>query len=253
MENEKYVYQRNIKVIENFYNSDYYRDLKEKSLIKAIINAIYIDPDNRDEHVYKDLSERLKLKHKDGKFELYNNVGIKLSADAVCGWKQLYDLRKGSKEWLHDYEEMRTCTAAYLVWPRHNKPTINTLRYSIFRDRVDYTLFDISKFFGCKKIFDGNKNQEQFEDNVKDNCKLNEAYLNKLGTYNWLMTFNGFEDFIEKMCLIRFVNSKYKVLNLEDHSVISEYNSFYSFNETYLKNLKNIIMNNNDSKNKSTF
>ena len=43
MENEKYVYQRNIRIIQNFYNSDYYRDLKEKRLIKKIINAIYRD------------------------------------------------------------------------------------------------------------------------------------------------------------------------------------------------------------------
>lgn len=242
MENKEYVYQRNIRIIQNFYNSDYCRDLKEKRLIKNIINAIYIDPDNGDEHLYKDLSEKLKLIHKDGKCELYNDVGIKLSADAVCGWKQLYKLRKENKKWLDDYKEMRRFTAAYLVWPRHNNPTINTLRYSVFKDRVDYTLFDISKFFDCKEKFDKNKNQEQFENSVNI-CKLRNAYLNKLGTYNWLMTFDGFEDFIDKMCLIRFVNSEYKVIDLEYNSVIYEYRNSYSFTETYLENLKNIIEN----------
>ena len=241
MENEKYVYQRNIRVIENFYNSDYYRDLQEKSLIKKIIDAIYIDPDIGDKHLYKDLAEKLKMTHEDGKCELYGYLGIKLSADAVCGWKQLYKLREGSEEWLQDYEEMRKYTAAYLVWPRHTNPTINTLRYSVFNDRVDYTLFDISKFFDYKKNFDKNKNQEQFEYNVNNNCKLKDVYLNKLETYNWLMSFDGFKDFIDKMCLNRFVNLEYKVLNIEDNSVISKDSGSYSFNEAYLKNLKNII------------
>lgn len=243
MENEKYVYQRNIRIIQNFYNSDYYRDLKEKSLIKKIINAIYRDPDIEDNQLYKDLAKKLKLTHKDGKCELYNYEGIRLSSDSVCGWKQLYKLREENEEWLKDYEEITAYTSAYLVWPRHKNPTINTLRYSIFDDRVDYTLFDISKFFDCKKQFGKNKNQEQFENSVNENCKLNKAYLSTLGTYNWLMAFDSFEDFIEKMCLKRFVNSEYKVLNLEDYSVISECRSS-KFNEKYLKNLKNIIKDN---------
>lgn len=253
MENEKYVYQRNIRIIQKFYNSDYCRELKEKNLIRAIINAIYIDPDNSDEHMYKDLSEKLKLIHKDGKCELYDNMGIKLSADAVCGWKQLYDLKEGNKEWLKDYEEMRRCTAAYLVWPQHKNPTINTLRYSVFKDRVDYTLFDISKFFDCKKKFDENKNQKQFEDNVKKTCKLHKAYLNSKGkTYDWLMTFDGFKDFINTMCLKRFVNSStYNVLDLgadNTEKYITDYSESYRFNDKYLKHIKRIIKHSNDSK-----
>lgn len=245
-------------MINDFYDSDYYSSLEvagKKGLIKAIIDAIYIDPDSYDINVYRNLSQKLKLIYNcnGDKCKLFNEEEIKLSADAVCGWKQLYVLRNGNVNWLDDYEKIRTSTAAYLVWPQHKIPTINTLRYSVFNDRVDYTLFDISKFFDCKKEFVEKENKEQFEDNVKKTCKLHRAYLNPNGkTYDWLMTFDGFEHFIEKMSLTRFVNLKCKVLNLEDHSLIYEANDCvsYSFNETYLENLKTIIMNNDDSKKK---
>lgn len=248
MESEKYVYKRNIRVIKEFYNSDYYKTLKEEALKKAIINAIYIDPDSSDKQLYKDLSEKLDMKYSNSKFELLNkelcnNNEIKLAADAVCGWKQLYDLREGKIEWLNDYGDMRECTSAYLVWPRHNTPTINTLRYSVFRDRVDYTLYDISKFFYYKEIFAENNDKDIFEENVKCNCRLHKAYLNNYGTYGWLMSFKGFKEFIDKMKLGMFVNSNYEVFNLEEdnNSVILDYSSVYSFNETYLKNIKSKV------------
>lgn len=240
--------QRNIQIINDFYDSDYYSSLEaagEKNLIRAIIDTIYIDPDIYDIHVYENLSQKLNLAYNcnRGKYELDKDREIKLSADAVCGWKQLYDQWNGNKNWLDNYEKIRTCTAAYLVWPKHNLPTINTCRYKVFKDRVDYTLFDIRQFFDYKKKFDENKNEKQFETNVMT-CKLHKAYLNPKGnTRAWLMTFDGFEDFIDKMCLTRFVNSEYKVINLEDNSVITKYSSSYSFTETYLENLKNIIKN----------
>ena len=241
MKNEEYVYQKNIKVIKEFYNSDYYKTLKGKTLQKNIISEIYIDPDNSDELLYKDLSEKLGLKYVYGNLELYDNE-IRLAADAVCGWKQLYDLKDGNIEWLNYYEEMRKCTSAYLVWPRHKSPTINTLRYAVFRDRVDYTLYDISKFFYYKGIFDEDNNEETFEKNVKNNCSLYKAYFNK-GTHEWLLSFDGFKEFIDKMKLEMFVNFEYKVFDLDkdDNSIISNYCSVYSFNEKYLSNLKSKI------------
>lgn len=251
-DNKDYV-QRNIKMINDFYNSDYYHSLEvagEKKLIKVIIDAIYIDPDRYDMHIYENLSEKLNLTV--DKCQLYKNKEIILSADAVCGWKQLYDIWNGNVKWVDDYEKIRTCTAAYLVWPRHKTPTINTLRYSIFSDRVDCTLFDISKFYDCKKNFSEKENQKKFKDNVKETCKLYKAYLNPNGTtYDWLMTFDGFKDFIDKMHLERFVDiSTYNVLNIEDNngSYITDKNEIYSFNDIYLQQLKKIIKYNNDSK-----
>lgn len=153
MKDDKDYVQRNIKKINDFYDSDYYSGLEtagEKSLIKTIIDVIYVDPDSCDIHVYENLSQKLNLIV--GKCKLYKDEEIKLSADAVYGWKQLYDLWNGDVNWLDDYEKIRICTSAYLVWPQHKIPTINTLRYSVFNDRVDYTLFDISKFLIVKKI-----------------------------------------------------------------------------------------------------
>ena len=264
MGNEEYVYQRNIRIIEDFYNRDYYKTLKEaeeNDLIKAIINAIYIDPDIHDKQLYVDLVQKLvnsekpeeRVKKINGGYILYYKIKdtiFSLSSDAVCGWKELYKLREGNEEWLHDYEEMRKCNAAYLVWPRHKRPTINTLRYSVFRDRVDYTLFDISRFFECKEKY---KDSSQFKIIVKDQCRLHNAYLNPNGnTYDWLMSFIDFKDFINKMCLNKFIKenvntSSYEVLNLdfENDSVISDLDSISLnyFNENYLKNLKNKITN----------
>lgn len=245
--------QKNIRMINDFYNSDYYDSLVaagEKYLIKDIIESIYIDPDSYDMDVCERLSQKLNSNYKciRGKYILYKDEKINLSADAVCGWKQLYNLRNGDAIWLDDYEKIRTCIAAYLVWPQHTIPTINTLRYSVYNDRVDYTLFDISNFFDCKKNAK-KENQEQFVNNVKAVCKLHKAYLNPNGkTYEWLMTFNEFGDFVKEMQLTRFVNQENKVLNVENNSVIlkAEEGLCYSFNETYLENLKKII--NNDIK-----
>lgn len=132
---------------------------------KACINVIYDDPDISDKKLYVDLAKKLKVfgiserpenqvKKIYGAYTLsYTIEGktINISSDAVCGWKQLYILRKGDISWLDDYKEMREYTAAYLIWPKHNVPTINTLRFTVFKDRVDSTLFDVKRFFDCKK------------------------------------------------------------------------------------------------------
>lgn len=87
---------------------------------------------------------------------------------------------------------------------------------------------------------------------MKKICKLHKAYLNPNGkTYDWLMTFNGFKDFINTMCLKRFVNTvTYNVINLEEdnnENYITDYSKSYSFNDKYLEHLKKIIKDNNDS------
>ena len=261
MGNEEYVYQRNIRVIEKFYNSDYYKTLKEageKDLVKAIISAIYIDHDIHDKQLYVDLAQKLvvserpeeRIKKINGGYTLSYKTKdsiFSLSSDAVCGWKQLYKLREGDIRWLDDYKAMRKYTAAYFVWPKHKIETINTIRYKIFKDRVDYTLFDISKFFACKEKY---KDSSQLKEMVKGQCKLHSAYLNELGTFNWLMSFTDFKDFINKMCLNKFIKenvntSSYEVFNLdfENDNVILDDISLNYFNENYLENLKNKITN----------
>lgn len=260
MKDKEYVYERNIRVIEKFYSSDFCTeldDLKENILKRPIINTIYLDPDMYDEQLYVDLARKFIDSEKPEKY-VGKTYGVytlsykikdrefKMSSDAMCGWKKLYKLREGDKSWLIDYCEIRANTSGYFVWPKHAVPTINTLRYAVFKDRVDHTLFDISIFYGYKEIFDVDKNITKFKNNV-EKCKLGAAYLNEKGTNSWLLAFDSFIDFIDKMCLKRFVNKDYKVINLETLIEMSNEDIYYEFTENYLVNLKKILASNEDN------
>ena len=78
-----------------------------------------------------------------------------------------------------------------------------------FKDRVDYTLFDI------KKYYEANGNKSEIEKLV-----LKRAYLAE-DTKKWLNSFNGgFNEFITKMNLSRWClkdkNGNYEVLELSE-------------------------------------
>lgn len=57
--------------------------------------------------------------------------------------------------WLEDYKTIRGSKLGYLLWPnstdKRKHQTINQLRYTVFGDRIDYTLYDIQLFLDKKK------------------------------------------------------------------------------------------------------
>ena len=60
------VYLKNIERLKNFYQSDYYRWLEtnDPKMVKNVEDALYEDPDNFDDELYKDLALKYNLECK---------------------------------------------------------------------------------------------------------------------------------------------------------------------------------------------
>lgn len=194
------VYKENIHQIRRFLKSDYYQDLQEndEKLILTVMDAITRDPDSSDKNLYLQLGKKYRLGV--NKYHLrseINNEAIKLSADAVCGWKQLYHCFGGTDvDWLSFYAEFRGNLNLHFIWPQHKLPTINTTRYIIYKDRIDYCLYDLKQYF-----------------NGVATPMLN-VYQQDL-TAKWLSQFNwNFNYFIDQMQLRFLVNDTGEVLDI---------------------------------------
>lgn len=195
------IYLDNIDRFRNFIGSDFYNflNLYYHEYVNKVMKSLYVDPDRSDEELYRRLGEKYNLSSRFSYLvENINGHEIKLSADAICGWKQLSQVHPDPNQWLSDYKILRENLALHFIWPQHKLPTINTLRYTKFFDRIDLTLFDLKEFFNGK------------------NTQLNNAYQNG-STSIWLSKFNGnFSEFIDKMRLNNFVNDEYEVLDIEN-------------------------------------
>ncbi|MCO6543173.1 MAG: hypothetical protein J6584_04345 [Lactobacillus sp.] len=194
------VYQENMQRLRAFYQSDYYQWLSnyDSKFIKIVREALYNDPDKYDVNLYKELAAKYHLPQK--RCNLLDNVSnhsIKLSADVVCGSKQLEMLHPDFKDWILDYENIRSNINLHFLWPQHKVPTINTYRYTIYRDRIDYLLYDLKCYFAGQLT------------------PMSKAYQND-NTKIWLQQFDhNFSNFVKKLRFENFVNKKFEVLDIE--------------------------------------
>ncbi|MEE6727137.1 hypothetical protein PS420_04040 [Pediococcus acidilactici] len=195
------VYKENIKRLKAFYKSDYFEWLEKNdpAYVSRVIEVLDLDPDNCDLSLYRNLSAKYGMPQY--KYNLLDSVGhqkIKLSADIICGWKQLKKyLHPTFDEWIVDYASIRGTLGLHFIWPQHKISTINTLRYTMYNDRLDYLLYDLKFYFSGVST------------------PMESAYLNNT-TKVWLTKFNNnFANFIEKMQLEPFVNDNYDVLDIE--------------------------------------
>lgn len=199
------IYLKNIERLDHFYQSDYYRylDNNDQEMVKSVENALYIDPDVYDNDLYKELAHKYNFKYNLGgqKCKLFTNVNnheIKMSADSICGWKNLQILESTWQKFLSNYAKVRSTVKLHFIWPQHRLPTINTQRYIIYHDRIDYLLYDL------KCYFEGSE------------TPMLPAYKNN-NTKIWLDKFAGsFPDFIDEMRFESFVNKNYDVLDIEN-------------------------------------
>ena len=148
------VYLKNIERLKNFYQSDYYSWLEnnDPKMVKNVEDALYEDPDNCDDELYKDLALKYNLERKKcNLFVSVNEQKIKMSADIVCGVKSLKALGSSTPEFLSNYAKIRSSVKLHFIWPQHKVPTINTYRYQIYHDRIDYLLYDLKHYFMGKK------------------------------------------------------------------------------------------------------
>ena len=196
-------YKENIKRLTLFYESNFYKELihKHPGFVHKVIDALYEDGDLFDESLYKALSYKyglpiVKSKGMYGLNQLADGEKIILGADIICGYKSLMKYYPDFNQWLKAYSLVRSKTDLHFLWPRHKLPTINTLRFTIYKDRIDYTLFDLKNYFAGESTL------------------MMPAYNNLL-TKKWLSQFhNDFALFIDSMKLNMFVDKEYNVLNI---------------------------------------
>lgn len=197
-------YRGNIKRLTLFYKSNFYKELLTEypDFISKVTDGLYEDGDLCDESLYRALSYEygLPIVKKRGVYglgQIVNGQEIILGADAICGYKSLKKCYPDFDKWIEAYSLIRSDLRLHFLWPRHSLPTINTLRYSIYKDRIDYTLFDLKNYFMGKKT------------------DLKPAYSQPL-TNKWLQQFQGdFSSFIDKMKLNVFVDNEYNILDVE--------------------------------------
>ncbi len=144
----------------------------------------YVDPDVRSAYLCKDFKQ-----------EFY------LAQDGLCG---INEIKKYSTDVVADYELIRENKFDLLVWPRH-RVSINVMRYSKYRDRIDLLLIDIEKFYKLTKGED--ELTEDLKSNIKENCGLGKAYIHPY-TFEWLKSFGDFDGFVRARNLEQFIEKE---------------------------------------------
>ena len=149
----------------------------------------------------------------------------RLGPDAICGIKYLQETLHDTNIVIEYYQCIRD---TILLWPRHVN-SINIRRYRFFRDRIDFTLYDILNYY--------QKNKSK----LIDTDSIDSSFFDSFGK-----KADGFYNFIEELGLEEFVDKKEKVvLNLgkEKKQPIESYEEYDNpvNNPFYLKNLYSVL------------
>lgn len=225
-----YVWKENAERIKSLYDSDFYHHLKATNpqYVRSICNALMEDPDTCDKKLYVEKAKELSNMNLKCKGTSCMDGDATLGMDCVIGWKKMFDVHNGEIEWIDDYCMIRSKLSAHMLWPRAGNNTINTVRARVFNDRIDYTLYDLKRFYA--------------KDNSRDECKMKVAYENPT-TNKWLLKFGSFEEFARRMNLLCWLNEDFDVIDMSNTSkTISNYgNDPRTIDDTYLNNLKDIL------------
>jgi hypothetical protein len=162
-----------------------------------------------------------------------NYGNILCTSDGLLSIKRIYRHKGLTTQLISEYETYRRVPIIYFP---QEKNGINMTRASVFGDRIDYTLFDLKKYFGSiesKTNLDCHK------------CRLISAYqLPK--TSDFLHQMGSFENLIDWLNIKGiFTNEQYEVYDIEkgDDSIITDYLPKYSWNwsDEYYINIKQMI------------
>lgn len=176
---------------------------KNCSMIKMQDLSYYVDPDNK---IEKDIK--------------IDDEHIRLGPDGICGIKYIESFLDGTLEEMA--EAYKLIRSKLIMWPRHRQ-SINVRRYQCFRDRIDFTIFDIKQYY--------QNGESRLVKKASDTVK----YLDSL---------KSFERFIDEYNFQSFVDENYDVKNLASGGIITSYDEYeYSFdiNKKYLENLIAIL------------
>ena len=234
-----YIWKENVRRAEQFYNSDYYQTLRAEnpSLIRKALNSILLDPDADDEELYQEKAADLGLVASG--FEVYDGE-FKLGMDCVHGWKALYDACGGSRDSLDLYAKIRSSLNGHMLWPRYTMNSINILRYRMFRDRVDHSLYDIKLFYAFLQDH-GIASHDEFVACCENNVpfRMTPAYKNEM-TFKWLYKFGSFEHLIRRMKLDCFCHDNGDVIDMDTMGVLKGFGE-NTVDRSYLENLISLL------------
>jgi len=179
---------------------------KYKKRIQDNINFLktgkgtYIDPDIR-------IVDSIEIK----------GETFQMSPDGICGIKFLQD----NCDKANLAEAYATIRKKLFLWPKH-KQNINQRRYSCFRDRIDFTIFDIREFY----------KKDSIESRLVKENSPSAKYLRLIGS---------FKNFIEEYELQNFVDEKENVKNLSAGGTIERYSDYEYSKDVNTKYLTKLI------------
>lgn len=155
----------------------------------------------------------------------------KCTADGLFSINRIYNKNGLTEDMVADY---RICRKKPIFFFPQERGGINQLRYSVFGDRIDHTLFDLKNYFDYKNNFE-----------YKNYCRLAKAY-DKPKTSEWLEDINDFKQLVEWYDIKGiFVNDKYEVIDIEagDGKIIDTYKKTYKreWSDDYYDHLKKIV------------
>lgn len=181
----------------------------DESLFWQMLYAFYIDPDSKGVKMLED---------------------IECTADGLFSIKRIYSEYGMTEKMVREYEKYRKMPIFFFPTERGG---INTSRASAFGDRIDYTLFDLKKYF------------EEVKDGNIDNCKLANAYRLP-ETHKWLRKIGSFENLVDWYGIKGiFVDADYNVFDVEkgNGECIYDYALCYGWkwSSDYYGNLKKIV------------
>ncbi len=194
---------------------NYNLNKKNLEIYSSLINENIIAIKNNDYSYLSDPDKKIEQKY------IVEGEQITFSTDGICGVKYFNKYYAGENK-SEDYSLIRN---KIIMWPKH-KQSINQRRYACFRDRIDFTIFDIKIFYETL--------------NNKEESKSRLILKNTL-TYKYFKYLKSFKNFIDEYELEIFVDDNENVINLSTEKLINGYEDYCFNKETNTKYLKNLI------------
>lgn len=172
----------------------------------------YYDPDFSylDDFIIKSKQNNQEKNNENSKeyLKFSKEITIKVSQDGLCSYKRIEQYIENKSAQKYVYLILRYSKEQFNLWPCHYG-SINCLKALLLKDRLDYTLMDISNFYTVinresKEDIDAiikteNYNlPENIKEEIEESCILSSAYLNK-DTFLFLLSFEHFDTFVKKM------------------------------------------------------
>ena len=157
---------------------------------------------------------------------------IRLSPDRICGITYLrknYEFKADNEKLAEAYKIIRS---KIILWPKHRQ-SINQRRYACYRDRIDFTLFDISQFYSS------NLNPDKRSSRLVREGSDSARYLNEIGDFKSFIKEYELENFIKEGTI-----EVYNLSRKDGKTIISDEKYAFSddINKTYLNNLINKLI-----------